>query len=419
MRRLFEPWYRRVHAGDYPGRASGGVMMPLEDGEIAGGMDGGVAVGSWWPRMNKEVRRDFMKNANLTQLVYSICDGSYTQEGLIHYIDLAQKISLSYLKYQEMLGKRISGDAWEADLELADLAMDCIAELFGRDDFGRFPQLKKYYEGKFAEMPYINDAEVLILTRRLIVRKTKQELSRIFRERDPEGAKIVRNIKVAIRMAPDLHLFRELGKEFVYHGPLIQGDQNSPADDSLALYLRRSQPPLPEEILHKLFLDNFHSGDSVSVSIRRLLEALHERSEYQNFCALDAVVKLVRYVKFDVCRERIAAGESVNTPLDELESKEMEEYIAVVMDSIWLRLDSQYLRTRKLALDKARIYHRALRDVLYDLIQKRDTSSYYRNLKFYIPELTQKEYRQRERSVFEYLAKLAKKEFRKYLCEML
>ncbi len=369
--------------------------------------------------MNKEVRRDDMKNANLTQLVYSICDGSYSQAGLIHYIDLAQKISLSYLKYQEMLGKRISGDAWEADLELADLAMDCIAELFGRDDAGRFPQLKKYYEGKFAEMPFINDAEVLILTRRLIVRKTKQELSRIFRERDPEGAKIVRNIKVAIRTAPDLHLFRELGKEFVFHGPLSRCEQNDAVGKAMAQYLRRTQPPLPEEMLHKLFLDNFRSGDSVSVSIRRLLEALHGMSEYQNFCGLDVVVKLVRYVKFDVCRDRIAAGESVSTPSDELESKEMEGYINVVMESIWLRLDSQYLRTSKLPIEKARIYHRALRDVLYDLIQKRDTSSYYRNLKFYIPELTQKEYRQQERSVFEYLAKLAKKEFRKYLCEML
>src|SRR5690606_8870344 len=104
-----------------------------------------------WPLVNKEMRRDTMKNANLTQLEYSICDGSYTQSGLIQYINLAQKISLSYLKYQEMLGKRISGDAWEADLELADLAIDCIAELFGRDESGRFPQLKKYYEGKFAE----------------------------------------------------------------------------------------------------------------------------------------------------------------------------------------------------------------------------------------------------------------------------
>ncbi len=360
-----------------------------------------------------------MKTENLTQLVFNICSGSYSQAELISFIHVAQKISLSYLKYQEMLGKRISGHAFEADLELADLAMDCIAELFGRDKEGQFPQLKKYYEGKFAEMPYINDAEVLILTRRLIVRKTKQELSRIFRERDPEGAKIVRNIKVAIRTSVDLHIFRELGKEFVFQGVYPKWDESMTLTATLQKQLRRTLPPIPDDILHKIFLDNYHTGDSVSASIRRFLLALESVQGYQNFVSMDNLVKLVRYVKFDTCREKMSINDMVPTPSDHLETKEMEAYIEVVMSNIWTRLDTQYLRTQKLAADKAVIYHKALRDVLYDLIQKRDTSSYYRNLKFYINNLTQKEYRQQERSVFEYLAKLAKKEFRKYLCEML
>jgi hypothetical protein len=360
-----------------------------------------------------------MKNANLTQLVDNICSGAYSQAELIHFIHLAQKISQSYLKYQEMLGKRISGHSFEADLELADLAMDCIAELFGRDERGNFPQLKKYYEGKFAEMPVINDAEVLILTRRLIVRKTKQELSRIFRERDPEGAKIVRNIKVAIRTSADLHIFRDLGKEFVFLGVFARWDESCSLTPVMQNQLRRTLPPLPDDILHKLFIDNYHSGDSVSASIRRLLMAIEGQTNYQSFIPLDSLVKLIRYVKLDACRERLNDYDSVLTPSDHLETKEMEQYIDVVMENIWVRLDSQYLRTQKLAPEKADIYHKALRDVLYDLIQKRDTSSYYRNLKFYIKDLTQKEYRQQERSVFEYLAKLAKKEFRKYLVEML
>ncbi len=360
-----------------------------------------------------------MKTANLTKLVTGICSGNYSQAELIQYIHLAQKISLSYLKYQEMLGKRISGHSFAADLELADLAMDCIAELFGRDQGGQFTQLKKYYEGKFAEMPVIDDAEVLILTRRLIVRKTKQELSRIFRERDPEGAKIVRNIKVAIRTAADLHIFRELGKEFVFQGTFPKWEESFSLTAAMQRQLRRSAPPMQDELIYKVFLDNFHSSDSVSASIRKLLLSMASLQGYQNFVSLETLVKLVRYAKFDACREKITINENVPTPADHLETKEMEEYIDVVMASIWARLDLQYLRTRKLNTDKAVIYHQALRDVLYDLIQKRDTSSYYKNLKFYISGLTQKEYRQQERSVFEYLAKLAKKEFRKYLCEML
>lgn len=359
-----------------------------------------------------------MKRANLTQLVCNLCSGEYCQAELIQFVSLAQKISLSYLKYQEMLGKRITGHTPESDLVLADLAMDCIAELFARNEDHSFPQLKKYYESKFAEMSEITDAEVLILTRRLIVRKTKQELSRIFRERDPEGAKIVRNIKVAIRTSKDLHLFREMGKEFVFylkHNSSFQINYPLSTND----LLRRSLPPIPEELLHKQFLDIYIIGDSVYISIRKLLLSISALKKYQNFISLEMIVKLIRHNKFDACKEWLISNERVPTPADQLETKEMENYIDLVMNNMWSRLDLQYLRTNKLKLEKAIIYHKALRDVLHDLIQKRDTSSYYRNLKFYLSNLSQKDYRQQERSVFEYLAKLAKKEFRKYLCEML
>jgi len=357
-----------------------------------------------------------MKRANLIQLVGNLCSGHYSQAELIEYINLAQKISVSYLKYQEMLGKRISGNATSADLEFSDLAMDCIADLFTRNDDGCFIQLKKYYEMRLAELPSADDADVLMLTRRLIVRKTKQELSRIFRERDPEGAKIIRNIKVAIRTADNLHIFRELGKEFVFF------HASPPVNLHTAkarMLLRHAQPPLTEEMLYKQFIGCYDPADSVSVTIRKLMQSVSALHTSQNFISLDLIVKLIRSVKFEACREWLSTADRVPTPADHLETKEMEGFIDLVMAQMWDRLDTQYLRTRKLSSEKAAIYHRALRDVLYDLIQKRDTSSYYRNLKFYLSHLTQKEYRHSDRSVFEYLAKLAKKEFRKHLAEML
>ncbi len=232
-----------------------------------------------------EIWRDLMKNENLTQLVYNLCCGNYCQNELIQFINLAQKISISYLKYQETLGKRISSNTPEAELELSDLALDCIAELFARDENQHFPHLKKYYLTKFSENPHLTDEETLILTRRLIVRKTKQELSRIFRDRDPEGAKIVRNIKVAIRLSNDLHLFREMGKEYVYLCEEKNG-KNFSSQNKLNKYLRRQQLPIPEEILREAFLEEYHYYDSVSASIRRLLQKLVSLRQYQNFISL-------------------------------------------------------------------------------------------------------------------------------------
>lgn len=361
-----------------------------------------------------------MKHSKLTELVPDICAGTYCQAQLVEFINLTQKISLGYLKYQEIIGKRISGERVDTDVELEDLAVDCIAELFSGDGQGNFPQLKKYYEPKFEELGELTDAEILILTRRLVVRKTKQELSRIFRERDPEGAKIVRNIKVAIRTSEKLEMFADLGKEFVFYKNGLELDPETQIDAKMiAGYLRRKNPPIPEDLLHTRFIDIYNPSDSVSSSIRKLLKTVHEFDEYQNFLPIDTIVKLIRQVKFDAVKERLSADDKVPTPLDVLETKEIESYIDVVMETVEQKIDSQYLRSNKLDNKRAEIYAKALRDVLNDLIQKKDNSSYFRNLRHYLPELSQREYRQNERSVFEYLAKVAKKEFRKHLKELL
>ncbi len=361
-----------------------------------------------------------MKESNLTQLVQNIISGRYSQGELVQLINLAQKISLSYLKYQEVSGKRISGERVETEIELEDMAIDCIAELFSGDGHGNFPQLIRYYQPKFDENANITDQEVLVLTRRLVVRKTKQELSRIFRERDPEGAKIVRNIKVAIRSSDHLHIFKDMGKEFVFYKNGFFIDESLPVNlHEYAHFLRKSNPPIPDDYLVTRFMNLYNPTDSVSNSINKLLENIHALDHFQNYISIEKIVKLIRSVKFDAFKERMRVDDNVPTPLDELESKEIESYIGLVMETIWDKIDSQYLSTGKLTAEKATIYNKALRDVLYDLIQKKDNSSYFRNLKYYLPDLTQRDYRQFERSIFEYLAKVAKREFRKYLKELL
>ena len=45
-----------------------------------------------------------MKTTNLKQLVCNLCSGQYSQSEVVEFINLTQKISLSYLKYQEMMG---------------------------------------------------------------------------------------------------------------------------------------------------------------------------------------------------------------------------------------------------------------------------------------------------------------------------
>jgi len=362
--------------------------------------------------------QESMISSNLTQLVRNIYLGKYTQAELLQFITLVQKIAVSYLKYQEVMGKRISGERLETDVEIEDLAIDCVADLFAGDENGGFPQLKKYYENKFIEFVHPTDAEILVLTRRLIVRKTKQELSRIFRERDPEGAKIVRNIKVAVRNSDVLFLFKDMGKEYVYFRN--NGYDSEYSDiNFIPSYLRRSNPSIPEELLKTRFLDLHNPNDSISISINKLLNTLTEYKGYQDFLAVEVVARLIRNVKYVEFRERIMANNWSESPFDHLEDKEIIRLRERVMIRMWDKIHNQYFLTGKITKDKAEIYYKALRDVLTDLTHDRDGSSYFRNLKFYIPALTQKTYREQERSIFEYLAKVAKRRFRKHLTEIL
>jgi hypothetical protein len=65
------------------------------------------------------------------------------------------------------------------------------------------------------------------------------------------------------------------------------------------------------------------------------------------------------------------------------------------------------------------VYYRAIADILEDISHGKKYDSYFRHLKRYMPELTQKAYRTQERTIFEYLGKLIKKWFRESLMELL
>ena len=81
-----------------------------------------------------------VQSRELPVLVTAICQGSYRESELTDFVNLVQKISLSYLKYQEVIGKHIR---WERNRnmgELDDLALDCVAGLFMRNELGEFIQ---------------------------------------------------------------------------------------------------------------------------------------------------------------------------------------------------------------------------------------------------------------------------------------
>jgi len=383
----------------------------------------------------------FVKTKHLPTLVASICRGSYQELELTEFVNLIQKISLSYLKYQEVIGKHIRWERSNNLGELEDLALDCVAGLFMRNEVGEFIQFKKYFSQNCDEIENLDDVELMVLLRRLVIKKTKQELSRIFKERDPEGAKIVRNIKVAIKTASDFHSFREMGREYIYMSFGSAGHEKPktpaapqavPLNENYSSkkmmgrggvldysFLRKTQPSIPEKSLRGEYLSLYRPKDPVSASIRKMLHVIQNDTRYQNFLPLDLVARIMRHTNLEMARERLTSQISETSPLDELKLKEIEKRKKMVLGKIKSKIQSQYVNGNKISPEKGHIYYRALADILEDISQGKKYDSYFKHLRRYMPNLSQKTYRSQERTIFEYLGKLIKKWFRESLMELL
>ncbi|MGH7598553.1 MAG: hypothetical protein ACREOI_19530 [bacterium] len=396
-----------------------------------------------------------MDAKRLSYLVPRIVQGGYSQGELVEFINLVQKISLSYLKYQEVIGKHIRWERRGKSGELEDMAIDCVAGLFMRNDANEFVQLRRYFGPYLDGRGELNDVELLIMLRRLVIKKTKQELSRIFKERDPEGAKIIRNIRVAVKNARDLGIFREMGREYIFlrHGagsriavhaeaakkkiaaakvPAFMKDSSQPepvtavqaikanelTDDEL-FYLRKSKPSIPEKTLKNHYLDLYTAKDHVSTTIRKMLSVVKTDERFQNFLPTDVVARLIRHTNLEMVRTRLIAQIEDVSPLDYVRLKEIERAKKRVLHRVRQKIHSQYVASGKVSTEKGDIYFKTLADVLEDITHSKKIESYFRHLRKYIPDLTQRRYRDEERTIFEYLGKLTKKWFRELLKDLL
>jgi hypothetical protein len=370
-----------------------------------------------------------MESGKLVPMLRNICARNYSASELTDFVNISQKIAVSYLKYLEVIGRNIRPKKSEGMNELEDVAIDCIAGLFMRNDKGEFIQLQRYFGPKIQSDITFNEMEASSMLRRLVVKKTKQELSRIFRERDPEGAKIIRNIKVAIRSSNDLSSFKEMGREFIfiYNKPNICNDdcngaltnENNGSNNNSTNHEKLFKSAIPEKLLYQHFLEKYDPSDSVAAMMKKMLNIAESYTEYQHHLGIDVIATIIRDVTFQHVREKLSNDIDEHSPLSDLQAKEIDQVNQYIINIIHQKINQQYLRKKKITPEKAEIYCRAIVDFVSELTQGKETDSNFRYLKRYIPNLTQQEYREKERSIFEYLVKITKKSLRRKLKELL
>lgn len=111
--------------------------------------------------------------SKLSKPIQSIIHGNYDELTLTEFVNLVQRISATYIKAGQ------SAPAWKRLGDVEDLALDCVAGLFMRNEEGEFIAFKEYFEKVPANVENLDDRAIMALLRKLVIEKTKLELTRI------------------------------------------------------------------------------------------------------------------------------------------------------------------------------------------------------------------------------------------------
>ncbi len=228
---------------------------------------------------------------------------------------------------------------YKLGLNLDDIAIDCVADLFVSADSGYFPHLEAYFASQPAET--LDDDELLSYLRRLVFSLVNQGLFRLYNSADPTLGKILRNIKIA------LHHFDSLVQADVFDDQYLMLPDVEPR-----LELRVLEP---EEL--EAGLRSYLAGtENVPYMLGKLALLLREQSDIAKMVPILLAARTFKSLYTRNTGDEEAGG----IPQHNIET---EEIMAVVRKTVQLVRDSKgiaYSRKKKVEPELLDAYFRAI-----------------------------------------------------------
>jgi len=329
----------------------------------------------------------------LHQTITSLCDGTCSQQEINQFAKLCLKMAVVNLRVLEGRGQRIreTGD----QSELQGIASDCIADLFVQNKDGSLPQLQKYFASRITEDQRADD--LLILLRQLIAHKVRQHLTKFYAQRDPDGAKLIRNIRLATTRFKELQIYKDITGEYISFSNTKTQNHRICRHDYLDL--------------QNAFSFIFRGDYSVDKLVFKVLSKLSD--DFESFVEVRILdlVKLIRHYRSVI--ERNESTESTVDPLYYQREVELKKKVVKIVDRLNEKISDKYITKNKLSLDEGIAVSKALKDMAKDALDgERLQENYYYLQKHWI-SLTREEYFVSVRKIFEYFVRLFKDEVRK------
>lgn len=303
------------------------------------------------------------------------------------FVNICHKIAVAVVRL------KISSQAFDPGrfgLTAEDFAYDSIADLFVQDQDGRFRPLVRYF-GKIDCFPNWNNEEALGSLRRLIGYAVNQRIVMCYRESDPSLARLIRNIKMAVKSHATATM-RELDGEKVI----------APRG---SLSLNEHLPEVAPELLEIDLRHRIAGHISVNKILTAIIEVLSEQADYRKMYSIVGAALLIRSITLS----RINTGGDAQEE-EFFSDDELFTLIDAAVKSVRESQGEKYVSHAKAEPDEVDSFCKTMRDILrFEFIGGNGVDkSYYEIMKSHRPEITELIYRSKYRHVIEYMTKLAR-----------
>lgn len=284
-------------------------------------------------------------------------------------------------------------------LSSRDVAYDCVADLFQRDDAGTIIQLKVYFDGLLLEE--LSDQALLAHLRRLVFSKVNQGIFRLYNESDPALGKILRNIKLAIQALGNFVEIERFGEVYVapsYCDPLI--------------FLSSLDGEGLERVLRELLSGNERTPE-ILAKISHFLREQEENSRAIHLVTLAVAIRTVLAGERDVRVEYSSVEEKLHVD-------DVRTIIHQTCEELKQITREKYVHRKKITVEVFESYFNVIEARLCELFVQRngDAFSLFEQLRQAHPSLTRNEYRRRHKNVLEYLSRQAQERALRQLRKM-
>jgi len=273
---------------------------------------------------------------------------------------------------------------------ITTVALDCIAEMFHRDNEGNFIELQHFFSGKQC-LSKTNDQESFINFRRLVFSKINDALFRIYKEYDPITSKILRNLKLIIKRSDKIYSVCRFGEKYYTLTP-----EN----------LNENEIEIPPEKLELELILNYPFIKGLENQLIKLLEILADSTNYRRYYPLIDLALIIKNIYLG--KNKFALN---NIEMDkDLITVDIESIVKNTISEVRQELACKYLQNKKLEKQIFDEYISALTELLTDTFIKNDGAdfSHFDYLCTVKDGLSYDEYRNKHRSTFEYFVKISK-----------